>query len=106
MGGSATAVTDPALRRRLVEAARAAGMPVRVNDYHRGGVQDQPVVATTADGEPFTAFGGRIGRADMRIRGGGSAASSAPGPPAAYTSRSSRRSTGPPANGSATRSRC
>lgn len=73
MGGSATAgtqlvVTDPALRRRLFEAARAAGMLVRVNDYHRGGVQDQPVVATTADGEPFTAFGGRIGRADMRIQ--------------------------------------
>lgn len=73
MGGSATAaaqlvVTGPALRRRLAGAARAAGMLVRVNDYHRGGVQDQPVVATTADGEPFTAFGGRIGRADMRIQ--------------------------------------
>ncbi|MEU3220116.1 hypothetical protein [Streptomyces sp. NPDC006971] len=61
-------VTDPALQRRLVEAARAAGMLVRVNDYRRGGVQDQPVVVTTADGEPFTAFGGRIGRADMRIQ--------------------------------------
>ncbi|MFF9638747.1 DUF6919 domain-containing protein [Streptomyces bacillaris] len=61
-------VTDSALQRRLAEDARAAGMLVRVNDYRRGGAQDRPVVATTADGEPVTAFGGRIGRADMRIQ--------------------------------------
>lgn len=61
-------VTDRALQRRLVEAVRAAGMIVRVNDYRRGGVQGPPVVVTMADGEPFTAFGGRVGRADMRIQ--------------------------------------
>ncbi|MYX18445.1 hypothetical protein GTY67_34420 [Streptomyces sp. SID8374] len=59
-------VTDRALQHRLVEAARTAGMIVRINDYRRGGVQGPPVVVTKVDDEPFTAFGGRIGRADMR----------------------------------------
>ncbi|MET8566074.1 hypothetical protein ABZV75_38010 [Streptomyces flaveolus] len=62
-------VTDAALFHRLVDAASAAGMFVRINDYRRGGgVQEQPVVATTRDGEPVTAFGGRISRADMAIQ--------------------------------------
>ncbi|MEV5440799.1 hypothetical protein AB0K80_33070 [Streptomyces sp. NPDC052682] len=61
-------VTDPALLHRLLGAVRAAGMLVRVNDHRRGGVQDQPVVVTTRDGEPVTAFGGRIRRADMAIQ--------------------------------------
>lgn len=56
---------DPALLHRLLGAARAAGMLVRVNDYRQGGVQDEPVIVTTCDGEPITAFGGRISRADM-----------------------------------------
>ncbi|MER6807498.1 hypothetical protein ABT319_36645 [Streptomyces sp. NPDC000678] len=62
-------VTDPALFHRLVDAAHAAGLTVRINDHRRdGGVQEQPVVVTTRDGEPFTAFGGRISRADMAIQ--------------------------------------
>ncbi len=62
-------VTDADLVHRLVDAASAAGMLVRINDYRRGGgAQEQPVVATTRDGEPVTAFGGRISRADMAIQ--------------------------------------
>ncbi|MGW0955385.1 DUF6919 domain-containing protein [Streptomyces sp. NPDC002545] len=61
-------VTDPALLHRLLGAVRAAGMLVRVNDHRRGGVQDEPVIVTTRDGEPVTAFGGRIRRADMAIQ--------------------------------------
>ncbi|MFE0448593.1 DUF6919 domain-containing protein [Streptomyces fungicidicus] len=64
-------VTDHTLLPRLLGAARAAGMLVRVNDHRRGGVQDEPVVVTTRDGEPVTAFGGRIGRADMAIQWAG-----------------------------------
>lgn len=58
-------VTDAELLHRLVDAAHAAGLTVRINDYRHGGVQDEPVTATTRDGEPVTAFGGRISRADM-----------------------------------------
>ncbi|MEV7595501.1 hypothetical protein AB0O42_35080 [Streptomyces sp. NPDC089922] len=61
-------VTDPALLHRLLDTVRAAGMLVRVNDYRRGGVQDEPVVVTTRDGEAHTAFGGRISSADMAIQ--------------------------------------
>lgn len=62
-------VTDPELLHRLVDAATGAGLLVRVNDHRRGGgVQDEPVIATTCDGEPMTAFGGRISRADMAIQ--------------------------------------
>ncbi|MFB6594774.1 DUF6919 domain-containing protein, partial [Streptomyces diastaticus] len=62
-------VTDAARFHRLVDAAHAAGLTVRINDHRRdGGVQEQPVVVTTRDGEPVTAFGGRIGRADMAIQ--------------------------------------
>ncbi|MCX4792636.1 hypothetical protein OG369_43455 [Streptomyces sp. NBC_01221] len=61
-------VTDPELLHRLVDAATGAGMFVRVNDHRRGGVQDEPVIATTCDGEPITAFGGRISRADMAVQ--------------------------------------
>ncbi len=62
-------VTEAVLLRRLVDAASAAGMVVRINDHRRGaGVQEQPVVVTTRDAEPMTAFGGRIGRADMAIQ--------------------------------------
>ncbi|MGX1913597.1 DUF6919 domain-containing protein [Streptomyces phaeochromogenes] len=62
-------VTDPTLFHRLVNAAYAAGMFVRINDHRPdGGVREQPVVVTTRDGEPVTAFGGRISRADMAIQ--------------------------------------
>ncbi|MFI1177860.1 DUF6919 domain-containing protein [Streptomyces melanogenes] len=62
-------VTDPALFHRLVDAAYAAGLIVRINDYRPGGgVQEQPVVATTCDGEAMTAFGGRVSRADMAMQ--------------------------------------
>ncbi|MDX3025352.1 DUF6919 domain-containing protein [Streptomyces acidiscabies] len=61
-------VVDPTLKRRLLKAARAAGLVVVVNDYLRGGVQDARVPATTRDGERVTSFGGRIGRADMAIQ--------------------------------------
>ncbi|AVH61840.1 hypothetical protein C4B68_40750 (plasmid) [Streptomyces dengpaensis] len=62
-------VTDPTLFHRLVDAAYAAGLFVRINDYRPdGGVQEEPVVATTRDGEAMTAFGGRISRADMAIQ--------------------------------------
>uniref|UniRef100_UPI003F4916D6 DUF6919 domain-containing protein n=1 Tax=Streptomyces sp. CA-136453 TaxID=3240050 RepID=UPI003F4916D6 len=61
-------VTDPHLKHRLVETARAAGMLVVVNDYLPGGVQDACVPVTTRDGERMTSFGGRIGRADMAIQ--------------------------------------
>lgn len=58
-------VTGPALKHRLLEAARDAGLAVVVNDYLSGGVQDSRVPVTTRDGERFTFFGGRIDRADM-----------------------------------------
>ncbi|MFI1890428.1 DUF6919 domain-containing protein [Streptomyces jumonjinensis] len=62
-------VTDPELLRRLVVAATEAGMLVRTNDYRPGSAdQEQPVIATTRDGEPTAAFGGRISRADMAIQ--------------------------------------
>ncbi|MGJ5797530.1 DUF6919 domain-containing protein [Streptomyces griseorubiginosus] len=62
-------VTDPTLFHRLVDAAYAADLIVRINDYRPdGGVQEQPVVVTTCDGEAMTAFGGRISRADMAIQ--------------------------------------
>ncbi|MFF7986999.1 DUF6919 domain-containing protein [Streptomyces sp. NPDC007901] len=62
-------VTDPKLFHRLVDAAYAAGLIVRINDYRPGGgAQEQPVVVTTRDGEAVTAFGGRISRADMAIQ--------------------------------------
>ncbi|MFE7934325.1 DUF6919 domain-containing protein [Streptomyces sp. NPDC057456] len=62
-------VTDPELLNRLVDAAYAAGLIVRINDHRPdGGVREQPVVATTCDGEPVTAFGGQISRADMAIQ--------------------------------------
>lgn len=65
-------VTDAKLFHRLVEAATTAGMTVRINDYRRGGgVQEEPVIVTTCDGEPVTAFGGRISRADMAIQWSG-----------------------------------
>lgn len=62
-------VTGPPLLHRLVDAAYTTGLLVRINDYRPGrpggGVQEQPVVTTTRDGEPVTAFGGRISRADL-----------------------------------------
>ncbi len=63
-------VTDPARVHRLVDAACVAGLFIRINDHRLdgGGVQEPPVVATTCDGEPVTAFGGRISRADMAIQ--------------------------------------
>ncbi|MFE9770027.1 DUF6919 domain-containing protein [Streptomyces sp. NPDC005808] len=62
-------VTNPKLFQRLVGAACAAGLVVRINECRPdGGVQEPPVVATTRDGEPVTAFGGRISRADMAIQ--------------------------------------
>lgn len=62
-------VTDPTLLHRLVDAASTAGLLIRINDHHPdGGVQDQPVVVTTRDSEPVTAFGGRISHADMSIQ--------------------------------------
>ena len=61
-------VTDADLFQRLVDAATAAGMLVRVHDYSRGRAPEYPVIATTCDGEAVTAFGGRIGRADMAIQ--------------------------------------
>ncbi|AZK98814.1 hypothetical protein GTW66_18865 [Streptomyces sp. SID5473] len=62
-------VTDAELLDRLVAAASAAGFIVRINDHRRdGGLQEDGVVVTTRDGEAVTAFGGRIGRADMAIQ--------------------------------------
>ncbi|MCX4707190.1 hypothetical protein [Streptomyces sp. NBC_01373] len=62
-------VTDADLLHRLVDAASAAGFITRINDHrHGGGYQDDAVVVTTRDGEPVTAFGGRISRADMAIQ--------------------------------------
>jgi hypothetical protein len=62
-------VTDPNLFHRLVDAAYAAGLSVRINDYRPGGgVQEQPVVVTTRDGEAVTSFGGQASRADMAIQ--------------------------------------
>ncbi|MEU8741883.1 DUF6919 domain-containing protein [Streptomyces halstedii] len=58
-------VTDRTLLPRLLDAAREAEMLVAVNDHRRDGVQDEPVVITTLDGEPITAFGGRLSREDM-----------------------------------------
>ncbi|MFF4249496.1 DUF6919 domain-containing protein [Streptomyces sp. NPDC001822] len=59
-------LADPELLPRLVDAA--AGMFVRVNDYRPGGIQDEPVIVTTCDGEPFTSFAGRISRGDMAVQ--------------------------------------
>jgi hypothetical protein len=62
-------LTDGVLLQRLVDAAGAAGMIVRVNDHRLGGaIDNQPVVATTRDGEAMTAFGGRIRRMDMTVQ--------------------------------------
>ncbi|MFH9203193.1 DUF6919 domain-containing protein [Streptomyces anulatus] len=61
-------VTDAELLHRLAVAADGAGLLVRVNDHRGDGVQDEPVIVTTCDGEPITAFGGRISRADMAIQ--------------------------------------
>ncbi|MEU9174897.1 hypothetical protein AB0D34_45300 [Streptomyces sp. NPDC048420] len=61
-------VVDDDLFHRLVDAATAAGMFVRVHDYSRGRRPEYPVAATLRDGEVVTAFGGRIGRADMAIQ--------------------------------------
>lgn len=62
-------VTDPALFHPLVDAAYAARLTVRINDCRPdSGVQEQPVVVTTRDGEAVTAFGGRITRTDMAIQ--------------------------------------
>lgn len=62
-------VTDADLLHRLVDAASAAGFITRINDHRHGGShQDDAVVVTTRDGEPVTAFGGRISRADMAIQ--------------------------------------
>lgn len=61
-------VVDDELFHRLVDAATDAGMFVRVHDYSRGRRPEYPVAATLRDGEVVTAFGGRIGRADMAIQ--------------------------------------
>ncbi|MCX4682647.1 hypothetical protein OG413_46740 [Streptomyces sp. NBC_01433] len=61
-------VADPELLPRLVDAANSAGMVVRVNDYRRGGLQDEPVIVTTCDCEAVTAFAGRISREDMAVQ--------------------------------------
>ncbi|WP_459250072.1 DUF6919 domain-containing protein [Streptomyces youssoufiensis] len=62
-------VTDAALLHRLVGTAHAAGLIVRVNDYGLdGGVQEQPVIVTTREGEPVTWVGGRIDRAEMALQ--------------------------------------
>ncbi len=61
-------VVDDDLFHRLVDAATAAGMFVRVHDHSRGRRPEYPVAATLRDGEVVTAFGGRIGRADMAIQ--------------------------------------
>ncbi|WP_331764336.1 DUF6919 domain-containing protein [Streptomyces sp. NBC_01506] len=61
-------VTDPELLHRLVDAATSAGMVVRVNDHRLDHGQDEPVIVTTCDGEPITAFGGRISRANMAVQ--------------------------------------
>ena len=37
----------------------------------RGGRQWQPIVVTTCDGQPVTAFGGRIRRADFALEWAG-----------------------------------
>lgn len=62
-------VTDPTLFHRLVDAAYTAGLIARINDYRAGGgVQEQPVVTTTRDGEAVSSFGGRITRRDMAVQ--------------------------------------
>lgn len=62
-------VTDPVLLDPLVDAATDAGMILRVHDHRQAATgQDDPVIATTRDGDPMTAFGGRIGRADMAVQ--------------------------------------
>ncbi|MES5824869.1 hypothetical protein [Streptomyces sp. RG80] len=62
-------VTDPMRFHRLVDAAHAADLAVRINDYRPGGgVHQEPVIVTTRDDEAMTAFGGRISRADMAMQ--------------------------------------
>jgi hypothetical protein len=58
-------VSDRTLYYRLLDAAQTAGLTVAVNDSHSG-VHDPAITVTTVDGEPYTAFGGRLSRRDMR----------------------------------------
>ncbi|MFE7427811.1 DUF6919 domain-containing protein [Streptomyces sp. NPDC057545] len=52
-------VSDPGLYRRLVSAAGRAGLTVTTGT---------PVVVTTCDGQPCTAFGGRLGPQDLQAQ--------------------------------------
>lgn len=55
-------IADPDLYARLTTAARNAGLAITT---------DEPMVVTTREGEPYTAFGGTIPRRDMRVIWGG-----------------------------------
>ncbi|MFI8784378.1 DUF6919 domain-containing protein [Streptomyces albidoflavus] len=63
---------DEALLDRLLRSAADTGMNTCVNHVRRrGGRQGQPIVVTTCDGQPVTAFGGRIRRADLALEWAG-----------------------------------
>lgn len=65
-------VTDEALLDRLQRSAADTGMNTCVNHVRRrDGRQGQPIVVTTCDGQPVTAFGGRIRRADLALEWAG-----------------------------------
>ncbi|MEU1516288.1 hypothetical protein ABZ490_29820 [Streptomyces sp. NPDC005811] len=58
-------VSDRMLYYRLLDAAKAAGLDVAVDDAQTG-THDPGIIATTVDGEPFTEFGARLSYRDMR----------------------------------------
>ncbi|WP_406226644.1 hypothetical protein OH723_31990 (plasmid) [Streptomyces albidoflavus] len=65
-------VTDEALLASLLRIAADTGMNTCVNHLRRrGGRHGQPIVVTTCDGQPVTAFGGRIRRADFALEWAG-----------------------------------
>ncbi|WP_189852339.1 DUF6919 domain-containing protein [Streptomyces omiyaensis] len=59
-------VTDPGLLDRLTAAALAEGLVARVDD-HTAETYSEPYIVTTVDGEPFTAFGGYLDRANLTL---------------------------------------
>ncbi|MFJ4843706.1 DUF6919 domain-containing protein [Streptomyces sp. NPDC088746] len=66
-------IVAPELVDLLIGVATDAGLIVRVNDHsrRRNGRQDQPVIVTTWDREPFTVFGGPVSPEDMAVQWSG-----------------------------------
>lgn len=61
-------VADDQVLHRLVAAAHAEHLIVRVTDYRPGARSNgEPLIVTTRNSAPVTAFGGRISRREMGV---------------------------------------